>query len=143
MLAVPGVYMLWFAPDKIYWFNMFFYAPSFLFGTACIAWWSHYKVDFSYLLMRQSSYYDHLIALVDRLRGSVQGWVPTGVKGSASSRYVMAATLARSVSIFSIFAIVSGTLHAHYQTGHVLHLVPGLVFGLFNAAVGLLAFRKS
>jgi hypothetical protein len=135
--------MLWFAPDKIYWFNMFFYAPSFLFGTACIAWWSHYKVDFSYLLMRQSSYYAHLIALVDRLRGSVQGWVPTGTKGTASSRYVMAATLARSVSIFSTFAIVSGTLYAHYQTGHVLHLVPGLVFGLFNAAVGLLAFRKS
>lgn len=142
MLPIPGLYMLWFAPDKIYWFNMFFYAPSFLFGTACIAWWSHYKVDFSYLLMRQSSYYAHLIALVDRLRGSVQGWIPTGIKGSSSSRFTLASRLAQSVSVFSLSAILAGTIYAHEQTGHILHLVPGLVFGVINATVGLLAFRK-
>jgi cellulose synthase/poly-beta-1,6-N-acetylglucosamine synthase-like glycosyltransferase len=140
LIHAPGLFMLWLMPEHIFLINMLFYAPSFAFGTAFIIAWSIYKPDINYLYLRQVSYYAHLLALVDRLRGKIQGWIPTGQKG-ARSRYDKARTLALAWNGVVLFSLIGGVINASQYTS-LINLIPPLVFGLINTGVCVRAFTK-
>jgi cellulose synthase (UDP-forming) len=140
LIHAPGLFMLWVMPDHIFLVNMLFYVPSFAFGTAFIIAWSIYKPDANYLYLRQISYYAHLLALVDRFRGRIQGWIPTGQKG-VKSRYDKAKRLALVWNSLVLLVLTGGIIHASNHTSFV-NLVPPLIFGLINTGVCIRAFTK-
>ena len=86
---LPALVMIWFAPEKVFWFNSVFSLPSFFFGTVYMSFWNRQFYGFAALRARFVSYYAHLFALHDRLRSTVMDWVPTGNAGvgAANVRY--------------------------------------------------------
>lgn len=75
---LPAIYVVWLYPEAVFWYNYLFSLPSFIFGTVILAVWGMHPPGTYVLTSRQVSYYAHLIALYDRLRGGLVQWVPTG-----------------------------------------------------------------
>ena len=141
LLHAPGLFMMWFLPEKIYAINIMFYAPSFLFGTAFILAWSVYKPDWNYIYLRQVSYYAHLFALTDKLRGKIHGWVPTGQKGGPS-RYHKARRVAFVLNATILTLLAFGTVNAS-QYNSLWQLLPPLVFSCLNSFIAVRSFAKN
>lgn len=83
---LPGLFILYFHPEKIYWFNLLFSIPSFLCTSILMRAWMRQPFKKSILEARHVAYFAHLFALVDFLRQNTEAWLPTGVK-QKSSRY--------------------------------------------------------
>jgi cellulose synthase/poly-beta-1,6-N-acetylglucosamine synthase-like glycosyltransferase len=141
LIHAPGIFMLWVMPEKIFAANVMFYAPSFAFGTFVIIAWSHYKAEWNYLYIRQVSYWAHLFALTDKIRGTVQAWQPTG-QHKVTSRYDKAKGLAMAWNAVVVCALVGGALYASQYTS-IYQLLPSLVFGAINVAVSVRSFTKA
>lgn len=77
--VLPSLVLLSFLPEKIFWYNAFFSVPSFIFGTLMMAFWTRAEFGWHAIKCRQISYYAHIFALVDKLRGDLVSWVPSGV----------------------------------------------------------------
>jgi len=91
---IPSLYMVWFAPDKLVWFAIAFYGPSFLFGTLFTKLWTRANGSiWNAMRVRQLSYYSHFAALTDRIFKCTMPWVPTGAASQSEkfkrSRYLM------------------------------------------------------
>jgi cellulose synthase/poly-beta-1,6-N-acetylglucosamine synthase-like glycosyltransferase len=86
---LPALYVVWFSPEHVFWYNYLFSIPSFLFGTVVLAMWGQHRFGAYVLTARVVAYYAHFYALLDKFRGSMVQWVPTGdVKSiKAVSRY--------------------------------------------------------
>lgn len=140
LLHSPGLFMMWFLPEKIFAINVMFYGPSFAFGTLFIIAWSVYKPDWNYLLLRQVSYYAHLFALVDRIRGRIAAWVPTGQKGGPS-RFDKARRFALVLNGAIAVLVVGGAVHAMHSTDP-WQVVPPLLFSVINIVVPIIAFTR-
>lgn len=83
---IPSLFILIFHPDKIFWFNLIFSIPSFLFTVLYMRFWMKLPMNLDVLKSRQISYFAHLYALKDYLFNTLEEWKPTGVK-SNSQRY--------------------------------------------------------
>jgi cellulose synthase/poly-beta-1,6-N-acetylglucosamine synthase-like glycosyltransferase len=77
--VLPSLILIIFVPEKLLWYNAFFSIPSFIFGTCLMAYWTKAPFGWYAIQCRQISYYAHLFALVDKLRGNLVSWVPSGV----------------------------------------------------------------
>ena len=75
---LPALYVVWFYPQHIFWYNYIFSLPSFIFGTVIVALWGKHKFGAYVLSSRQVSYYAHFYALMDKFKGSMIAWIPTG-----------------------------------------------------------------
>jgi len=75
---IPGLLILWFHPDKLYWHNLIFTFPSFLFGIVHMKLWNRLPYGLFAVRARQVSYYAHLFAIWDKLRGKTKPWIPSG-----------------------------------------------------------------
>lgn len=78
MTPLPGLLMIYFKPEHVFWFNTMFSLPSFIFGVWYMGTWNKSKYGLSAVRARFLSYYAHVAALTDKLFGSVMEWVPTG-----------------------------------------------------------------
>lgn len=87
MTPLPSLYMVWLRPENIVWYALFFSLPSFMFGTAFIAYWGKHKFGFYSQKARLVAYYAHFFALYDKMRKSTAAWVPTGAAGSSVARF--------------------------------------------------------
>lgn len=75
---LPGLLMLWFSPEYIFWYNMVFSIPSFLFGTIHMRLWNKAPYGLFAIRARIVSYYAHLFALLDKIMNRTKEWKPTG-----------------------------------------------------------------
>jgi hypothetical protein len=83
---LPGLCMVWFSPEYVFWYNLLFSVPSFLFGIFYMAYWTKAPWGMYALRARQVSYWAHLFAFKDKLFSSAIPWIPTGAVGS-NKRY--------------------------------------------------------
>lgn len=82
---IPGMLVLCLFPEYVFWYNYIFTLPSFVYGTLWLKYWSYHPWGVHALKVRQVSYYAHLFAIVDKILGSVQAWVPTGSREAKSA----------------------------------------------------------
>jgi len=109
--VLPSVIMVWFLPEKLLWYTMFFYTPSFLFGTLFMRYWNKSRGNIIHALMtRQISYYSHFFALKDKLFKSTMPWIPTGAVTN-NSRFRTARYLMWAWSSVVTVLVVSGAFY--------------------------------
>lgn len=78
LTPIPGLLMVHFAPEHVFWWNAAFSLPSFAFGTVYMALWNRSPYGLDSVRARFLSYWAHAVAIGERLSGSLSGWVPTG-----------------------------------------------------------------
>lgn len=81
---LPSLIVLLWLPELAHVYNIAFSIPSLLVGTVFMAYWSKAKWGWYAPQTRQVSYWAHLFAIVDRLRGDLMPWVPTGQNKNTS-----------------------------------------------------------
>lgn len=75
---LPSVVLLIWLPEKIFWYNLLFSVPSFLFSTVYMWYWSKQGYGIDALRSRSIAYMSHLFALIDFLRRRPEEWKSTG-----------------------------------------------------------------
>lgn len=80
---MPQTIMLAFFPDKIYWYNLLFSVPSFVFSFFIMKLWMKTPMTMDLIRVRHISYYAHLFALKDYLMNTLEEWKPTGASYSS------------------------------------------------------------
>ena len=78
LTPIPGLLMVWFSPQYVYWYNLAFSVPSFLFSIFYMKAWNRTPYGLYTLKARLVSYYAHFFALKDKIFSSVMDWIPTG-----------------------------------------------------------------
>jgi cellulose synthase/poly-beta-1,6-N-acetylglucosamine synthase-like glycosyltransferase len=132
LVQFPSIIMVNFFPEKVKFLNIIFYGPSFLFGVIIVWLWSSYAdKSFDFLRIRHMSYYAHFYALRDRLLNRTVGWVATGQKTSAKSRFDNYRVYAYWNATLSLLAIAVGIAHNFDAIGW-LNVIPPSFFALFN-----------
>lgn len=87
MTVVPSLIVLWFFPEHAHRYSVIFSIPSLLVGTIVIALWSKHRFGLYAIEARIVAYWAHLFAIVDKMRGNLMPWVPTGVAVKSVSRF--------------------------------------------------------
>lgn len=84
--VIPSLCILFFIPNLAHWYSVIFSIPSLVVGTIVIALWSKHPFGLYAIESRILAYWAHLFAIIDKLRGNLMPWVPTGAVGK-NSRY--------------------------------------------------------
>lgn len=128
---LPAVYMVWFFPDKLVWFTIIFYLPSFLFGTVFSALWSKSKFTLHSIRARQVSYYAHFFALKDRVLKTTVPWIATGACKNNLERFI---TFRNTLWIWTSFVtglILAGSV-SNMENWLDYNFYPTIFFTLYN-----------
>lgn len=75
---IPALLLLFFKPESLTIWSLFFTLPSFIFGTVIMAFWSVNPWGWYVPMSRLLSYHAHLFALIEFLTKSVTPWQATG-----------------------------------------------------------------
>lgn len=75
---LPITLILLFAPDLTHWYNIFFTIPSILYTTFIYSRWSRTTWGLHTPRSLQATFYCHLLACADYLRGKLASWEATG-----------------------------------------------------------------
>lgn len=128
---LPGLVMIWFFPEQVFWYNILFSVPSLIFGTVYLAKWAKLPFGFYYLQTRALSYYAHLFAVIDKTRGDLMEWIPSGSTGHSSSRFF---NFRRLLFAWAQIVVLLATAGAAFraQTIGVCNVLPFLLFQFFN-----------
>jgi cellulose synthase/poly-beta-1,6-N-acetylglucosamine synthase-like glycosyltransferase len=140
---LPALYVVWFQPQHVFWYNYLFSLPSFIFGTVIVAMWGRLPFGAYVLTSRIVAYYAHFYALLDKLRGSMIAWVPSGdVKAMKSvKRYFDFKRLMFGwVSVSTGLAILGSGLHMKSVLD--FNFYPMIFFSVFNYWVSLRALAE-
>lgn len=135
---LPGLLMVWFAPEKVMYYNYAFSLPSFLFGTVLMRIWNRSEHGFAAIRARHISYYAHLFALYDRLRSTAMEWLPTGAVRKSARPY-------RQVLLFTtVVPALIGFLGCYRHMGSIMnyHFYPYIAFTTFYTILHLTCLLK-
>lgn len=139
---LPSLIMFAYFPEGVKWYNTLFAIPSFLYGTVVVAIWSKNPWGPYALLARQSSYWAHLLAIYDKLKGKTVAWVPTGdvsIKKTGSRVPDRAANLMYTWA-FLTSAVMTAFAIYRSRTGYdFVDFVPAIMFSIFNSVVTVMA----
>ena len=141
MTPLPGLIMVFFFTEYVYWYNVIFSLPSFLVGTFYMAFWAKLPWGVRVMKVRQVSYYAHLFAFVDKLRGNLMEWVPTGQVNHRSKRFK---TFKATVCVWSFICLILSLYGVHSSVDDIgiLNLVPFLFFQSLNFYVSVDSLRS-
>lgn len=129
---IPGMLMVWFRHDYVFWYNMLFSLPSFLFGTVYMAFWTKAKFGWYAPKARLVAYYAHLFALRDKILNTTMAWVPTGAANTGNvGRYRAFKNLLFWWSTMSSGLILAGAFH-RMDTIWDYNFYPMIFFNGFN-----------
>lgn len=121
LTAVPSIIVLLFFPELAHWYSFLFSLPSLLVGTLVIALWSKRPFGLYAIESRIISYWAHLFAIVDKLRGNLMPWVPTGA-GLKVSRYLSFRYLFSAYTITLSSFLILG-VYQNYENQEVYPMV--------------------
>ena len=108
---IPGLIMVWFYPQDVFWFNSLYSLPSFLFGFFFMRVWNRIPYGIYTMKTRFVSYYAHIFAIWDRLAGTTMPWVPTGM--NMETRKINKVGSARKLMLgWNAFYFVTGMVGA-------------------------------
>lgn len=104
---IPPFLMVYFCPEHLVWYSILFTVPSLLFSTCGMWVWSLFPFGVYSLVARRVSYYAHISAIIDKLRGDLMPWSATGqVKKNNKARFVL--SLYELQTVFVSAFLVSG-----------------------------------
>jgi cellulose synthase/poly-beta-1,6-N-acetylglucosamine synthase-like glycosyltransferase len=135
LTPLPGIVMVWFEPENVFWYNTFFSVPSFLFGHIYPAVWSRAPLGWYSFRARLVSYYAHFFAVSDKILNSTAEWVPTGSKSDTSnkkSRFDSFRTVLLWWTTFVTFAVFTGAIHNIHSVENMFDFFPIMFFTGFN-----------
>jgi len=145
VLFIPlcPIMMVWHAPEFVFWWNMLYYLPSFLFSVVFLPLWMSIKIGYSTEMIqaRQVSYWAHLFALIDKVTGNPMTWVPTNAKVKADLRYKAFGLLFVLVSGAWWFLVLAG-LYVNWKEIGLFHTIPHLIFSTFYATCNVSILEK-
>lgn len=78
LTAAPSLIVLYFYPELAHRYSVIFSIPSLLVGTIAVGLWSKHRFGLYALEARHLAYWAHLFAIVDKMRGNLMPWIPTG-----------------------------------------------------------------
>ncbi len=137
---IPGLITVWFRPEHVHYYNLIFSVPSFLFGTFCLAFWTKAPFTFGALQARTVQYFAHAFALVDKLRGSLMPWIPTG--GKQNEKRVKVAWWLVCLQGNLVFWAGALGCAVHMNGWNDFNFYPYFFFSLFHYTLQMLALRK-
>lgn len=132
LTPVPGILVVWFHPEVVHLNNAMFALPSFVFTTLLMVIWNKSPYGLYSIKVRLISYYAHVFALYDKLRGDIMPWVPTGSKeAKTSTRYLQFKRIMFAWVSVCTLLLISGSF---YNMTSLLdyHFYPSLFFASFN-----------
>lgn len=132
LTPLPALLVVWTCPEEVHWYNIAFAMPSFFYGTFVKAMWSKLPWGWYSLSTQMVSYWAHLFALSDKVRGSTMGWVPTGAGLGSNNRYQIFKFCFCAWNHFIYFAIFLGSARSF-----TFDFIPMLVFATFHYSVFL------
>lgn len=131
LAVIPSMVMVWFMPEKLMWFTMIFYTPSFLFGVFFMRWWTYADYTLDALKIRQLSYWAHFFALRDKLLKDTVPWIPTGAAKNNIQRFREFRNYIFWWTSISTFIVLSGSFYnmVYYFD---FNFYPTIFFACFN-----------
>lgn len=137
---LPGLYMVYFAPQYLYWYNYVFIIPSFLFGTVFMWAWSRQPFGLYSLKARHASYWAHLFALAGKFTGKLMPWIPTGETQkrniSVERFYYVSQTWLASVAVLGLYGVWN-----NMGSWRNVNFYPFIFFLALNSVVGFIDYR--
>lgn len=142
-IPVCPLLMVYFAPEYVFWWNMFYYLPSFLFTMVFLPFWMRVSPEYSLEIVqtRQISYYAHLFATVDKIVGNPMQWVPTGAVIKTDLRFKVFGILFFIISTGWYLGVLGG-LYVNFASIGLAHAVPHAIFSSFYAYCNFEILRK-
>ncbi len=142
-IPIPSIVMVWFYPENIYWYNLAFAAPSFLFSLIHMKLWSKQDYGLHVLKVRAVSYYAHAMAIWGVLTNNVMAWIPTGESGAAArnKRVIWFKRLMLGWSIIVPVVILSGVAF-NAESWQDVKFYPQVIVTLFYSYINLGCFKK-
>lgn len=138
---IPGMLMVWFRHDHVFWYNMLFSLPSFIYGTVYMAFWGRAKFGWYAPKARLVAYYAHVFAVLDRIMNTTMPWVPSGASMTGSvGRYRAFKNLIFWWSTLSSGLILAGAFH-HMDSVLDYNFYPMIFFNGFNYWISMSVLR--
>jgi len=137
MIFVPSLVMVWRFPELVFWYNVIFSVPSFLYGFIVVPLWTTHKFGMYAPRTRQVAYYAYLFALIDKLKGDLVAWQPSGNVGKVK-RFLHFRKLMFYWVCFAAAAILVG---AGRHLDRWQDFAPTTFFTCFNAWIHLTVLR--
>lgn len=132
MTVVPSLIVLWFFPHHAHWYSIMFSLPSLLVGTCVIALWSKHPFGLYAVEARIVAYWAHLFAIVDKARGNLMPWVPTGAVARVSRfTWFQYSFLAYSVLLSGL--LIAGAI----KNRHNIEILPMVLLSGFYRVLDL------
>lgn len=141
LTPLPGIFMVWFASDKVFWYNLIFSVPSFVYGTFGLAIWGRAPWGLHALTVKHLSHWAYFFAILDKIRAKTLPWVPTGASGSQVARYKTFKILFSLWSFGVYAAVMSGTL-VHMNGWTDYNFYPIIFFSTFHTFICFLVATK-
>lgn len=137
LAPLPSVILAVWFPDKIHWYSALFCVPSITFSMIVTAGWSRHPWGVYAVRARQAQSWAHLFAVIDKCRGNLLQWVPTGGQAKPSSRFVTYQRVS-SLSNGIVFLSLSAGL---FQAGCELEAVPTFLLAISRFVLAMSAIR--
>lgn len=144
MIPVPGIIMVWAFPEAVFWYNVLFSIPSFLYGSFAIALWSKNKWGLYLIYIRQVSYWAHAFAIYDKLKNKTIPWVSTGdvnIKKRTSSTYARFKNHIMNWNLIVFCLTFSGIFYRMADFPYY-HFLPNLFFCILNFYIPLVILKN-
>lgn len=126
MTVIPSLIVLYFFPEMARWYSILFSVPSLLTGTLIIALWSKHRFGLYALESRIISYWAHLFALIDKSRGDLMPWVPTGTV-TTTKRHLVFKYSFISYTLMLVFLYLFGA----HKNNYSIDVMPMVVISMF------------
>ena len=135
---LPGLFLVIFRPNYVFWFNIGFSIPSIVFSYVIMKLWCKQKYDFSCARIRVIQYLAHIFAIKDKIMGKNVQSVPTREGGSLdiSTKFDSAMKLIMIwMSMYMGLIIVFSTWQ--FPNFPFYHFVPTMVVALYTFCLNI------
>lgn len=132
---LPSIIVLTFFPDKVFYYNIVFSFPSFLYGTIAIALWTRAPWGLYAIQARTITYWSHLFAIIDKVRDSTVAWVATGASGKTNKVSDRFFKWFYVWNILSLTLILSLAIHRIATFQNYYDFLPTIIFTSLHAAI--------
>jgi len=133
---IPVIILIIFLPEQITLTNYIPLIPSIVYATVIQPNWHRAKYGFENQAVRLLTAYAHFFAIKDIFTNNLQGWIPTGEKGSSSDRF----TFAREINVIwgvliCSFMLVGSVLRVTLQHYAWYNWIGVFIFGCVSSSV--------
>ena len=127
---LPGLLLIFFRPELVFWFNCIFTVPGVFFSVVVMRCWAKQKYSFDCYRCKVLQNYAHLFALKEVVTNSAASWVPSGASSrKRKTAYNDAIKLMIGLTVFYSVMIIGGSCW-RISKFPWFHFVPSVLISL-------------